>query len=154
MECGDVLHVGVDAGGGDPQVRPPVGLRDVDLALAAGGEHVAGAPQVGPDAELAREVVAPPAREDAEHAVRPRGARPATAPSRPSPPMAAAISPRSSVARASSRAWSSDAVRSTRKATPRARRALLHSWQEPRRAAASGARVDDEAEGAGHAGAN
>ena len=68
---GDVLHVGVEARGRDPEVGAPAGVRDVDRALAAGGEDVARRLGVGPDAELAREVVAATAREHAEHAVGP-----------------------------------------------------------------------------------
>ncbi len=131
------LHVGVDPEARDPEERAAVDLADVDRALVAAREHRAGRDGVERDAELAREVVAAPAGEDAERAVRPaqRRRRPRRARRRPpSSPRPRRPAPRPARAPARARCR----VRCTVCSTPRARRRASTRGKRPGGAAAAG----------------
>ena len=69
---GDAVGLGVEAAARDPDERPAVHVADVDQAFAAGEKNLACRPRIQRQTEGAREVVPPPAGQDAEHAVGPR----------------------------------------------------------------------------------
>ena len=110
---GDPVGVGIDPAAGDPHEGAPVDLAEVQRAGRPGGQHLAGGAGIQGDAQGPGEVVAPPPGQHAQQALAPRRAS-ATAPIRPSPPKATAVSPAATAARASSRAWSRLRVASMR----------------------------------------
>ena len=145
---GDVAGVGVQARGGDAEVGVAVDVGDVDALLAAAGEHVAGCDRVGPEAELAGEVVAAPAGQHGEHAV---GA-PQLAGDRAEQPVAAHR--RGQLARRERRARELAGVLDRVRALdpegdPAPAQRRLDGGQQARRPPPARARVDDQADGAG-----